>query len=389
MKNTTRFTLLTAMILSLAYISPVTGQKDWPTSPTTHHGKKWRIGYLEGGVFYAYGPYLARTVEGLMELGWIERAELPALDPSGDARPLWAWLGRTAESRFLEFVADAYWSCNWDEKLRKETRTRVLDRLNNQKDLDLMLALGTWAGRDLANDEHSVPTMVISSSNPVQSGIIKGLVDSGHDHLHASVSPKRYERQIRLFHQATGFKRLGLAYEDTADGRTYAAVEDVERVAGERNFQIVRCFAPGDIPDRQEAYRNLLKCYDELAPQVDAVYLTIHNGNEVKNLTNLLAPLNKRKVLTFAQRSSEEVKHGVLMSLTTAATGYMGLFEALTIAKTFNGAKPRSLTQVYDDPTTRVALNVEVAQQLDYEPPGWLLEMADEIYNEIDPVRSK
>jgi ABC-type uncharacterized transport system substrate-binding protein len=389
MRNALKFALLAMMMVFMTFTLPAAGQQDWPTSPKANKGKKWRIGYFEGGVFYAYGPYLARTVEGLMELGWIERAELPAVDPSGDARPLWAWLAREAQSEFLEFVADAYWSCNWDDRLRKETKTKVIERLNSKKDIDLMLALGTWAGKDLANDDHSIPTLVVSSSNPVLSGIITSLEDSGYDHLHASVSPKRYERQIRLFHQATGFKRLGLAYEDTTEGRTYAAVEDVERVAKERNFQIVRCYAPGDIPDREEAYRNLQKCYEGLAPQADAAYLTIHNGNELKNLPSLLAPLTKHHLFTFAQRTSEEVKHGVLMSLTTAATSYMGLFEALTMAKIFNGAKPRSLLQVYDDPTTRVAVNVAVAQQLGYDPPGWLLEMADEIYNEIEPVRLK
>ena len=48
------------------------------TTPNTNHGKKWRIGYLEGGVFYSYGPYLQKVIKGLMELGWIEKAEIPA-----------------------------------------------------------------------------------------------------------------------------------------------------------------------------------------------------------------------------------------------------------------------------------------------------------------------
>jgi len=389
MKCSFRWVLPGAFLAVMMFALPTTGEQGPSTSPRANNGKKWRMGYLEGGVFYSYGPYLARIIEGLMEFGWIEKAALPALEPNGDARPFWTWLAREARSDYLEFVPDAYWSCNWDDKQRREIKTQVLERLKNRRDIDLMFALGTWAGQDLANNEHSVPTMVVSSSNPVQSGIIKSAEDSGLDHLHASLSPKRYERQVRLFHAATGFKRLGLAYEDSVDGRTYAALEDVERVAKEGHFQLVRCYAPGDLPDRQEAYRNLLKCHEELAPQIDALYLTIHNGNELKNLPNLLAPLDKCKVLTFGQRSSEEVKHGVLMSLTTASTPFMGLFEAQTIARVLNGEKPRSLVQTYDDPTTRVALNMAVAQRLDYDPPGWLLEMADEIFDEVKPVKQE
>ena len=36
-----------------------------------------------------------------------------------------------------------------------------------------MIAMGTWAGQDLANGEHSVPTVVASCSDPIGSGIVK------------------------------------------------------------------------------------------------------------------------------------------------------------------------------------------------------------------------
>ena len=113
------------------------------------------------------------------------------------------------------------------------------------------------------------------------------------------------------------------------------------------------------------------------------MYLTIQNGNEVKNLPLLLAPLLRHGIPTFAMRSSEEVKYGVLMSLTTAATDYLGLFEAAVIARILNGARARSLVQVFEDPTTKAAINMAVAKRIGYDPPDWILEMADEVYTEI------
>jgi len=377
--------LMVATILLLPFLSAgkAKAEEPWLTTPKANNGKKWRIGYLEGGVFYSYAPYLQKVVKGLMELDWIQKAEIPAADATGDTRELWSWLSREAKSEYLEFLPDAYWSCNWSNAQRKEAKIQLLDRLSRRKDVDLIIAMGTWAGQDLANQQHSVPTVVMCTSNPIQAGIIKSAEDSGLDHVHALVNPTRYEKQIRLFHEATGFKRLGIAYENTKAGRTYAAIEDVERIARERNFEIVRCHSVSDVPDAEQAFRSLLKCHEELAPRIDAMYLTIQNGNELKNLPLLLAPLYRHGIVTFAMRSSEEVKHGVLMSLTTAATDSLGLFEAAVIARILNGASPRGLVQVFDDPTTRAALNMEVAKKVGYDPPDWVLEMVDEVYTEI------
>lgn len=374
---------LPMLLLCFSLFDCAPAEDSWPTTPKTNNGKKWRIGYLEGGVFYSYGPYLQKVIKGLMELDWIQKAEIPAPGPGGDTRGLWQWLAKEAKSDYLEFPSEAHWSCHWDNARRKETKIQLLDRLSRKKDLDLMIAMGTWAGQDLANEQHAVPTLVMSASNAVQSGIIKSAQDSGLDHLHAMVNPTRYEKQIRLFHEATGFKRLGIAYEDSKAGRTYAAVEDVERIAKERSFEIIRCYSVSDVPDATLAFKSLLKCHQDLAPRIDAMYLTIQNGNELKNLPLLLAPFFQHKIPTFAMRSSEEVKGGALMSLATASTDYLGLFEAAVIASIFNGAKARSLAQVIDDPTTKAAINLAVAKKIGYDPPDWVLQMADEVYTEI------
>lgn len=377
------FVFFAALVFPFLFAGSARTEDGWPTTPKTNKGKKWQIGYLEGGVFYSYGPYLQKVIKGLMKLDWIQQAELPALDPNGDTRGLWQWLAKEAKSDYLEFLPDAHWSCNWDNAQRKETKIQLLNRLTHKKDLDLMIAMGTWAGQDLANEQHAVPTVVMCTSNAIQSGIIKSAQDSGLDHVHAMVNPTRYEKQIRLFHEATGFRKLGIAYEDSKAGRSYAALEDVERIAKELNFEIVRCYSVSDVPDAAVAFRSLLKCHEQLAPRIDAMYLTIQNGNELKNLPQLLAPLLRHGIATFAMRASDEVKYGVLMSLTTASTDYLGLSEAAVIARILNGAKARSLPQVFDDPTTKIAINMAVAKTIGYEPPNWVLELADEVYTEI------
>ena len=132
--------------------------------------------------------------------------------------------------------------------------------------MDLVIAMGTWAGKDMANNNHKTPTMVLSTSDPIGSGIIKSIEDSGYDHVHARVDPTRYERQVRIFHDLIGFQKLGIAYEDSVYGRTYAAIDPIEKVAKERGFDIVRCYTQSDIADWEKpvtASSGVLKNWPE------------------------------------------------------------------------------------------------------------------------------
>lgn len=353
------------------------------TQPCTKGGRKWRIGYLEGGYYSNYEALLLKLYAGLMELGWVQPAAIPKPRDEGGTRPVWEWMGRPGASDYLEFVQDAHWSCGWDEKKRAGLKAEILERLQTRRDIDLMIAMGTWAGQDLANDRHSVPTVVMSVSNALQAGIIASNEDSGLDHLHARVSPKRYERQIRLFHQAVGFRKLGVAYKDTSAGRAYAALEDIDRVAAELHFEVVKCPAVSH-PDLEVVEESLVKCHETLAPQVDAVYLPAQTGSEGKNLSRLLETLYRHKVRSFAQRSSREVRQGVMMSLTDEITDALGLFEAAVMVGILKGAKPRSLPMFFDDETNKFAINMAVAKMVDYDPPDWVMEMADEVYLKIE-----
>ena len=219
---------------------------EFSTTPVLNNGKKWKIAYYEGGSHGNYYHYLEATIKGLMELGWIEKAQLDNI-AGNDTERLWQWLARSANSDYLEFADDGYYSANWDDDVRKSIRKELMQRLSGNSDIGLIIAMGTWAGLDLANNEHSVPTIVMSTSDPVKSGIIKSTVDSGYDHVHARVDPYRYERQIRIFHDIIRFKKLGVAYEDSLYGRSYSAIDIVEKVAGDIGFEVVKCHTRSDI----------------------------------------------------------------------------------------------------------------------------------------------
>jgi len=373
------------LVLALSIPACPAHAAEWdafPNTPTLNHGKKWRVGYLEGGPFRNYPLVLKSTLAGLVSLGWIEPLEYPEETDPEDTTQLWQWLSKNAKSKYIDFAADGYWSCDWDPTQYKDKGENCIKRLATGKDIDLMIAMGTKAGQMLANNDHHVPTIVLSSTDPLSAGIVKSVEDSGFDHIHARLDPERHKRQIRLFHDMFGFKTLGISYENTVEGRSYAAVEDVEAVAAERGFEVVPCYSPNDVQDNSIAYKGLARCMETLAPIVDAVYLTIHTGMDITNLPNVMGPLNKYKVPTFSQGSSEEVENGVLLSISQAGFKHVGRFHAMTMAKIFNGAKPRQLDQVFEDPM-RIAINLAEAQAIGYDPPIDILTAADAIYQDI------
>lgn len=370
------------LLLASSCLSAYAAGDDTSTAPVLNDGKKWRVAYYEGGQYPDYQMILKVILAGLENLGWLE-VQVPEKYFSSH-QEFWEWLADNIKSDYLEFVKDAYYSPgDFEEEMRDEVKAEFLKRLAEKNDIDFILALGTWAGQDLANSEHNVPTMVASSSDPVGSGIVKSVDDSGFDHLHAKVEPERYERQLRLFHDIVGFQRLGVVYEDSAEGRTFAALPEIKKVAEERGFEVVECHAPFNNVSLKEAEAAVVKCYKEIAPKVDAVYLTVHRGANPKNLPNILQNLYEHKVPSFSMLGSNEVRLGALMSIAQAGFKYVGQFHADTMAKILNGAKPRDLNQKWQDPP-KIAINLSVAELIGYDPPVDIMMASDEIYEQIE-----
>jgi ABC-type uncharacterized transport system substrate-binding protein len=99
-------------------------------------------------------------------------------------------------------------------------------------------------------------------------------------------------------------------------------------------------------------------------------------------MPRILEPLLEKKIPTFSQAFSDEVRHGVLLSISLADFSYIGDFYALTIAKIFNGAKPRNLNQIFLNPP-KIAINLKTAQLIGYDPSVDIVGAADEIFTEI------
>lgn len=364
--------------------APNTSGHVFKTTPATKpDGSRWRIGYVESGEYSEYPATLAAVIQGLQRLGWLTLDT--GIPPGLNGHELWVWLSQHTQSKYLELVKDAWWQPgNFDAEQRAPMRHAIAQRIEQKHDIDLIIAMGTWAGQDMRQIGPPVPTIVGSTSDPVAAKIADSAADSGRDNLHTRIEPERYQRQVRLFHEIVPFKELGIVYEDSEAGRTYAAVSAVEQVGHELDFTIRRCHAQSSSISTEAAIDNALKCYQQLADQnVDAVYVTTHRGVTLTSVRSIAHIFEKAKIATFSMAGSKEVEQGILLSLAQADTTYVGLFHAETIARIFNGAKPRQLSQLWVDPP-KIALNLGTARIIGFDPPVDILLAADEVY-EIAP----
>jgi ABC-type uncharacterized transport system substrate-binding protein len=354
------------------------------TAPTLNKGKKWRIGYLEGGPYVNYQGSLKSTVQSLMTLGWIEKADIPKFSNLEDTNDLWAWLSNTARSQYLEFVKDGYWSSEWKKDKRAHDAAQIKKRMNTARDIDLFIAMGTWAGQDLVPIFDKIPVIVMSCSDLVKAKIVKSEKDSGKDNVHAWCDPTRGERRLRLFHDILGFKRLGIIYEDSKEGRLYADLSSIRKISKERNFRVIECTAPDIGLTLQECKDNVSVCLNKVGAQIDSFAISDHRGLHSKFFPEIIDPLFKNGVPAFTSvRGPTLVRRGVLMGIAREDYQPLGNFYAGAITGVFNGSKPRDLTQIYKEPL-KLAINLETAEVIGYDIPPNVRKIADILYEKID-----
>jgi ABC-type uncharacterized transport system substrate-binding protein len=259
----------------------------------------------------------------------------------------------------------------------------IINRLNRQHDINLMLVMGTQAGVVLGNDRHDTNVLVFAASNAVRAGIVDSVADSGKDHVWAHMDPNRFERQLNVFYDIVNFKKLGMVYEDSDIARVYSAVGEVEKMAREKGFEIVRYYVdePRSPGDYQQYYREVRKAYDRLAPQVDAMFVTIASLESTR-LPDLFTPFYEYNVPVFSQLGNVEVEHGALMTVSVMDELNVGRFGADTMIKCLKGAKPRALTQTFES-APKIAFNLKVAQKIGFKIPFKLIMVTDEVYREI------
>jgi ABC-type uncharacterized transport system substrate-binding protein len=356
-------------------------------------GSRFRVAVMQSGEYFSYADVLEGTLKGLMTIGWIK--EVPPLLPGfagygaykdGKTVPnILAELAKYDYSDYLEFPTDAFFDLKFNDVNAKGREYRRLT--GGGSGVGLILALGTQISAILAKPARfSIPVIVDSISDPVGSGILASLEDSGRDYLTGAVDPDQDKRQVRLFHSVIKFKTLGILYEDSEIGRAYGAVDDIAQVAKEAGFKVVASTRVLPDPENEDdeaawaaAEARYVAALDALCPKVDAVYLAVQAGLSENSLPAVVKVLNRHKMPSFVMEGKNFVRDGILLGESDSNLVAKGIFNAKKIVNIFKGKTPRSLPQVYEH-VPHIAINLDSAAAIGYDVPIDIIASADEVF---------
>lgn len=343
-----------------------------------NNNEKFRIGIVISGDYWEFYDNFKGLIEGFYNINWANKVTIPSSFSHCDE--LISWLKTKKYSDYIEidpeYFVNVAWGDNIDELNKKY--------FENKPDVDLVIAYGGKAASSFYElDNYPIPVLSDAITDCVEAGITVNVDDSGKDFFSNKIDPEIYRQQIRLFHDFVQFKKLGIIYGDNPDGILYGAVNDVEFVSKERGFEIVRNtnvkeFVDEDTP---ELYLAALK---DLVKKVDAVYIGASTAvTEYDIIPQIVEILNEAKIPSFSLEGSVRVKDGILFSLSSSGMTRSGIWMASKASHIFAGARPRSLSQRFEN-TISVAINLATTKKIGFKLPLDLLVNSDDFYIESE-----
>ncbi len=326
-----------------------------------------------------YYDILINLARELKALGIISKSPIVGPALNGNTEELWRWLRANAGGTRLTFLADGFYSAEYNPDRRSAVTEALRTRLATRKDVDLILAFGTWAGLEMTRLDTDVPVIVCGSTDAIGAGIVPSEKDSGKDNVVAVVEPDRFLRQMDLFHQIFGFRKLGVVYTDTPAGRSCSALDQIEASCAKNGVELVRC--TGNFLENMKTAKiaeEIEACHRRMAyARVDAVFLT-YNSLPTAQLPQALKPLMAAGIPLISQTGPREVEMGAMASITSYCT-QEGRYAAHLITGLLGGVKPRAMPQLLRSPML-LAINMHTAARIGWNPSLEVLLIVDEFY---------
>ena len=170
-----------------------------------------RIGYLEAGPFWLFDNTWSAFRDGM---------------------------GKYDDTR-CEYPADARLSPGWQpEQMRR--LPELAKQLLQRNDLDLVVGMGTAAVKALlAVNDGRTPILGMGMADPIAAGVVKSAEDSGVDNFTCRVAVDRWSSMFRVFYDVVRFHKMGIMFQNSQEGRVYAALGDAQAIASELGFELV------------------------------------------------------------------------------------------------------------------------------------------------------
>ncbi len=340
-------------------------------------GSKFRIAYVDIDPYNPTFRLLYYAIESLKTDGWITYTELP-YDPEVDvdSQGLINWLIDNAESEYIEFVREANYYTYFDPELETEIKASLTALATSEPGIDLIVAMGTGPSALAKELNLNIPILMYGVADPVGSGLIDSVEDSGNDYIWAHVDPSVYSRQLQYYYDTFGFSNVGVIYDD----EIIASVPDYRSVAETNGFALTE-YQLSKTAEDEEYYRQIESICRKMVVEdkVDAFVLMTSVLSDPDKAKEIFQVFYDENIPVFAQVDLRFVQEGACLMVVEPrdAVGLGPVFSNI-FGSVLNGAKPRDLEQEAIS-SPYLILNLNVADLIDYKPTYEMLIACEKI----------
>lgn len=339
----------------------------------------YRIAVVDMDPYLPSSQFFYSYVMRLWELGWIQADQIP-IDEYLSIDEMVAVLADMDLGGLITFEKELCFYTLYDELDLIEAR--LIEAAESEDGLDLILAMGTDPGLFVKELALGVPMLDPMATDPVASGIIDAVTDSGDPDIWALVEPNTMGRQLTYYHQMFGFETMGMVVEP--ETQEIAGIPIYEKTAEELGVTVVKKLIPMDeMPEDYDAYyQELGKKYRELAyeDKVDVFLLTYHTSQYPEELEALFQPFLDAKIPVLVSDGDAFVEYGALLCVSSYDYSSYGRFTADITSTVFHGRAPGTLPNEFVS-SPRIVLNAKTAEAIGYPLDFRLLQSSDMIYN--------
>lgn len=331
-----------------------------------------RIGYVESETFDLYTNLIKNIALEFQKEGALKEYKID----TNTGKETWLKMCENNISNEFKFEKDMYF--NLKDMSEEEYKKAI-----NFDNVDLVIVMGTTAGKYFSENETKNKFMVFGAADPILSGIIKSETEKNNPNAFAHVDKAKYKRQIQVGHKILNFKKVGVVYQNDEAAYAYSGIDSLKDAAKELDFEIIikHVDEAKNENDYERYYKDLQNAYKELADEkIDALYITTATIQDEKLYELLSHDIYPKKIPTMAQTSESQVEYGATLGVTLLDPEEQAAFAVAQIKKYKSGEDFEKLDQV-NESTPKIYINYDVAKKIDVKIPFSILLITDAIYH--------
>ncbi len=333
---------------------------------------------LQDGPSAIFTDYLAGVISQFHVLG----LSAPPPDKSySTAEELWRNMNEFANNGLINYMENGVYNGMWNPQKRQHIVNAIKKRIQAKRDIDLLIVVGDWSSKEIAQLKKSVPILALNSTT-------MGIENEQMQYLGKMLSIYTYlegsgfdHEELLFFKNTLDFATLGFIYEDSSLGRYIADVKVLKATAEERGFKLHSCKTELIDVDENTRINNFMRCLETMKDDIDAFFMNqgppLSNAHR-KRIFDYLADLD---VAVYSQAGDRDVRLGALMSPSQSSLLRLDQRFAFMISRLMMHSM-ETMTNFASTIPMKIALNMDTAQRIGYRPTPNVIKLIEFMYTE-------